>query len=107
MPTIGDVLFSVRSAIPDMPPTLPAPTATAIVATAAGATIPIGAYYVVVTQSNPWGETLGSAEIGPLTLTVNDGVQVTSALLPGATTIRAYLTLAGGISGSEIQFTES
>ena len=106
MPTIGDVIFAVRTKIPDMPPMLPAPSATfAVQGVSSG--LPAGVYYAVVTQRNPWGETLPSAELGPITVGVNQQIVLTSALLPGATTLRGYLTLAGGAPGSEIQFSES
>src|ERR1035438_10476403 len=107
MPTIGDIIFAVRSKIPDMPPSLPAPSLTVSVVSAVGSTLPAGTYYVIVSQRNPWGETQGSAESTLQTVGANQGIQVTSALLPGATTIRAYLTLAGGAVGSEIQYVES
>ena len=186
MPTVGDILFRVRSAIPDMPPTLPAPMAPAsvpvitiiaqltpglfIITTAqtfiptisqvvtygggsdpifngnytvteilsenqfratgtpvtGGAsdggqlglgslvsvgtftsTLPGGTYYAVTSQRNPWGETLASEEDGPLVVGAGQGLTVNCPLLPGATTIRTYLTLANGASGSEIQYVES
>src|ERR1017187_1819216 len=89
-----------------MPPMLPAPSATfAVQSVTPGLTA--GVYYVVVTQRNPWGETLPSAELGPITVGGNQQIVLTSALLPGATTLRGYLTLAGGAPGSEIQFSES
>ena len=106
MPTVGDILFAVRSKIPDMPPVLPAPNATSAMAAVTGATLPVGAYFIVVTQRNPWGETLPSAE-ATVTIAANQGIKITSVLLPGATVIRAYLTLANGASGSEIQYVES
>lgn len=192
MPTVGDVLFAVRSKIPDMPPALPAPgtllapqsvssiltlggtsftitmvgtitpaigtvviytagsdatfngsyTVTALLANnqfsatgtshAAGtstggtlanvpivtplevgsSTFPVGTYYAVVTQRNPWGETLATSEFGPLIIPGGgppnfNAILVSCPLLPGATTIRVYLTQPGGASGSEIQFVES
>lgn len=107
MALIGDILFSVRNKIPDLPATLPAPTATAAVVTASSSTLAAGTYACVVTQRNPWGETLESAEVTGLTITSNQGIQITSTLLPGAVAIRAYLTLPNGTAGSEIQFVES
>jgi len=189
LPTVGDILFAVRAKIPDLPPTLPAPTGAGniavdsiqfpiqfplvfyittvnnytptigqVLAYVAGSdsafngnytvtqilsgneftctrsapypshhtctggtlgtsqivtlytgasTLPAGTYYVVVTQRNPWGETLSSEEDGPIAVSTGQGLTVNSALLPGATTIRAYLTLPGGQSGSEIQYIES
>lgn len=106
MALVGDVLFSTRTKIPDLPPTLPAPTATAVVVTVAS-TLPAGTYFVEVTQRTPWGETLPSSESAQLTIGAGQAIQITSPLFPGATTIRAYLTLANGVSGSEIQFIES
>jgi len=107
MPTVGDILFAVRSKVPDMPPALPAPSATTTEVASSGSTLPAGTYYVVVTQRNPWGETLPSTESDEITVGSNQGIQITSALLPSATTIRAYLTLANGTAGSEIQYVES
>ena len=109
MATIGDILFRVRSAIPDMPPALPAPAATITVSSTIfpGSTLASGDYYVVVTQSNPWGETFPSAEGGPFTITPGKGIQVVSPFLPGCTKMRAYLTMPGGSSGTEIQYVES
>jgi hypothetical protein len=187
LPTVGDILFRVRSAIPDMPPTLPAPsgennigvasitanggfntlyviqttsnysplvsstvnymagsdptfngsyTVTGILSAntfscsgpsrpsgsstggslgtssiasiyAGPSTLPAGIYYVVTTQRNPWGETLPSEEDGPITVTAGQGITITCALLPGATTVRSYLTMPNGVSGSEIQYVES
>lgn len=90
-----------------MPPALPAPTATSAVVNVSS-TLPTGTYFLVVTQRNPWGETLPSTENTPvLIVAAGQGIQITSPLLPGANTIRAYLTLSGGASGSEIQFVES
>src|ERR1700691_2639751 len=73
----------------------------------ATSTLPFGAYYVVVTQRNPWGETAGSAEYGPFTIGFGQGLQINSPFLPSATAVRAYLTLANAESGSEIQYVES
>jgi len=108
---LGDILFSVRNKIPDLPPTLPEPTATA--AQQSGTcSLPTGIYYIVVTQRNNWGETLASAELGPFNV-VNGvgaggtGIQVTCALLPSAVAMRVYLTQPGGSSGTELQFIES
>ena len=106
MPTIGDVIFSTRSAIPDMPPALSAPTASATIV-GLGPPIPVpGTYFLVVTQMNPWGETLSSAELTVTLPSGTSGIQVTSAPLPSAIAVRVYLTMPGGASGSEIQYFE-
>jgi hypothetical protein len=104
---LGDIVMDVREAVTDLPQqTLPVPTlqtGQSIVA----CTLPPGNYLVVVTQRNNWGETIASAESGPTVVDATHGLLITSPLLPGATTIRAYLTLAGGVAGSEQQFIES
>lgn len=104
---VGDRIIAVRRLIPDPPPTLPAPTIVAQLAMNTGGTLTAGAYYLVVTQRNLYGETIASNEVGPLTVTTSTGqIQFESAFLPGAVAIRAYLTLPGGASGSEIAWTE-
>lgn len=107
MSLIGDAIIAARQAVPDMPQTLPQTIASASVVAATGSTLPAGTYAVVVTQRNPWGETLPSTEVTGLVVGANQGIQITSALQPSCTVIRAYLTLAGGAAGSEQQFIES
>lgn len=92
---------------PDLPPTLPAPTATFSVVAAATSSLPTGTYLLVVTQRNPYGETLPTAESAGQVVGAAQGIQVTTTPLPGVTAIRAYLTLPGGVSGSETQFVEA
>jgi hypothetical protein len=104
---VGHIITGIRQAITDNPPTLPIPTASFSVVSPAGASLNNGTYYLVVTQRNPWGETLGGAESSAQNVGAGNGIQVTSTLLPGATTIRAYLTMVGGAAGSESQFVES
>ena len=104
MALLGDILFSVRNKIPDLPPCLPPVSATVTVVSATGSTLPTGTYACIVTQRNNWGETLYASETTGLVVGANQGILVTSTLLPGAVAIRAYLTLPGGSAGSEIQF---
>src|SRR6202521_2792450 len=107
MTLIGDILISAREMIPDMCSTLGPATATAAVVAAPGSTLPVGTYAVIVTWRNQWGETLEAGETLGLVVAANQGIQITSTLPPGATTIRAYLTSPGGAAGSEQQFVES
>jgi hypothetical protein len=88
-----------------MPQTLVNPTS-AVAVVAGASTLPAGTYRCVVTQTNNWGETLGATEVSGLVVSGNV-IQVTSALVPGATTIRAYLTLPGGAAGTECQYATS
>lgn len=104
---IGDVLVQARETVPDMPPSLPAPVASATVTTPGTGTLAAGTYFVEVTQWNQWGETLPSTESTQLTVLATNGIQITSALMVGATKIRAYLTPTNGASGTESQYVES
>src|SRR5579871_1978342 len=105
---IGDVLVQARETVPDMPPSLPAPPAPAVsVVSAIGSTLPAGTYFVEVTQINQWGETLAAAESAQQTVGANQGIQITSPLMTGATTIKAYLTQTNGSSGTESQYVTS
>jgi hypothetical protein len=105
---VGDIVQKIRTAITDQPQTLGVPTATAV-AGGAGALLPNGNYWLIVTQRNPWGETLGAAEIGPIAVGVGQLITVSTITLPGATYARAYLTFAsgqGGAPGGENSFVE-
>ena len=103
---IGELIQEIREAITDQPQTLPAVSAT-VTTQAFANTLAPGTYAVIVTQRNPYGETLGSAETTGLVVNSGQTIQVASTLLPGAVAIRAYLTLPGGVPGSEVQFMES
>ena len=61
----------------------------------------------MVTQLNAYGETIAAGETLGIVIGVDQGVLITSPLQPSATKIRAYLTLPGGIAGSEQQYIES
>lgn len=103
---VGDLIQAAREAMPDRSGTLPNATSTVAVSTPPSSTLPTGTYFVYVTQRNPWGETMG-AESAQQTITAGQALQITSPLMPGATTIRAYITNPGGVSGTETQFVES
>jgi hypothetical protein len=102
---IGDPILEMRQVLSDMPGVLGTPSHTAAVVTATGSTLAAATYVIMVTQRNAWGETLTSTETTGTVIGANQGIQITSALLPGATTIRAYL--GTGSAGSENQFVES
>lgn len=104
---VGDVIQGIREAVTDLPQTLPQTSGNAVVTAAIGSTLATGTYAVVITQRNNWGETLPSAEITGLVVGANQGIQILSPLQPGATTVRAYLTLPAGAAGTEQQFIES
>ena len=103
MPTVGTVIVSTRRKIPDPTPTLPTPSAVFSVVAGTG-TLPAGSYYAKATQLNAFGETLPSTESGVLAVSGTQVIQCVSTLLPGAVTLRVYLTMVGGAAGSEIAF---
>ena len=105
--TIGYVVINARQVVPDMPQVLPPTVATAVEVAAIGSTLPAGTYNAVVTQLNPYGETIAASETTGIVVGVDQGIQITSALQPSATKIRAYLTLPGGAAATEQQFIES
>ena len=104
--TLGGAIINARQVVPDMPQVLPPTSAVVGVVAAAGSTLPAGTYNVIVTQRNPYGETTAIGETTGLSVGANQGIQITSPLQPGATAIRAYLTLPGGAAGTEQQFIE-
>jgi hypothetical protein len=111
MALVGDVIMSARELMTDLPPTLFGAGSNVAVATVAGASLPPGTYFAIVTFRNNWGETLSSSgEVGPLTIGgggSNQAIQIT-ANLPGptATFVRLYLTYPNNGSGSEVVFTD-
>ena len=107
MALVGNPIITARSHIPDVAPTLPAPSATVTVVSASGSTLTPGTYAAVVTQRNPWGETAPSSETTGLVVGPNQGIQVVTGMFPSTTAVRIYLTLPGGAAGTEIQFSES
>jgi len=106
MSLAGDAIIIVRSQIPDLPGTIPAPNATAV-PVSGPSTLPPGTYNIVVTQRNPWGETLPSDEIEGVVVASGQGILITCPFYPTVIACRAYLTLPGGAAGAEIQFIES
>lgn len=105
--SIGYAVIAARQAIPDMPQTLPPTDATVTVVSVVSPTLATGTYAVKVTQLNDFGETIPNGETTALVVGAGDGIQVASPLQPGATKIRAYLTLPGGEAGTEQQYIES
>lgn len=98
--TIADRILSVRRQIPDMPSVMPPPAAS-VGSLAGGGQLPAGTYYAVVTQFNLYGESLGTAELGPMTVVANGVFNLSIVYHPNAVVIRVYFTLPNGGSGSE------
>jgi hypothetical protein len=95
---VGDLIMNVRALGPDNPQmTLGIPgVGVPAQAVLAGGTLPNGSYFTVITQLNPWGESLGSAEQAITTTGGNNGFTVVVTPSIGAVAVRVYLgTLAG------------
>lgn len=105
MALLGDILFSVRNKIPDLPPTLPAFSASSVtVVSSPGSTLPPATYFAMVTYQTNWGETVPLGEFGPLVVAANQGIQIVPFLIPGVASFRVYLTLPNNPAGSELVF---
>ena len=104
--TIADRILSVRRQIPDMPQSLPAPGA-AIATQGTGQHLPAGTYYAIITQFNQYGESLGSAELGPIVVLANGFIEFNVGYTPGATVLRCYLTIPNGGPGTEIIYLDT
>lgn len=99
---VGDLIMNVRSLGPDAPiGLLPTPIAGVPTAVPVAGTLPAGTYFVVVTQVNPWGETLGSAEQSVTIGGANNGFTITANPAIGATGIKIYI---GDTSGQQNRY---
>jgi hypothetical protein len=97
---VGDVIQTVRELIPDPAPFLTTvPTNGSTVIAFPLSTLPAGTYSVVVTQTTGAGETLPSLEVNGLVIGAGQAINVLTAILPGATGVRAYFGSNG--TGSE------
>lgn len=98
---VGNIITGARVRINDLPRTIAAPgsilTATAVASP--GSTLPTGTYFVVLTFTNPFGETIASNEVS-VVIAANQGIQVntpvTANFNPGASGIKVYFGLASG-----------
>jgi hypothetical protein len=104
--TIADRILATRRQIPDMPASLPAP-GVSFGSTGTGSMLPAGTYYAVFTQFNQYGESLPSAEAGPLFLPANSFLIFNVIPSPTATVVRMYITVPNGGSGNEILYLDT
>lgn len=96
MSLIGDCIISAREIIPDLPPTLPAPTISNLIPGLVPGGILAGTYFIVVTQLNPWGESLGSAEATVIISGTNNSFSLSVQSNYGATALRVYIGTTAG-----------
>lgn len=104
MPTIGDVIFSTRSRIPDMPQTIVPPVIVSATGInyAAGQAVP-GTYFIVATSLNQWGETTASNEVQCDVATGQNAISIELAVAKsssqpqqGTTAVRIYVQFVEG-----------
>lgn len=103
---IGDVIVGARELFPDLPRGLSLSSNISIAAaqTAIASTLPPGQYYLIFCFTNQWGQTLGTAEFGPISVDAAHSIQVTGPLIsavPGATAANIYFGIG---QGGENQF---
>lgn len=105
MPTVGDIIFAVRSKIPDMPGTLDAPVTVSVTPQSnAGGLLAAGTLFVKFCYLSSWGVSLPSPEQtfsftgkNSLLVTMEDDTATASGMPPGAIGFRVYIgTVAGG-----------
>jgi hypothetical protein len=103
---VGDLIMAVREAATDLPQTLGAPSLLGI-ATSGGGSIPPNTYFVVITSTNSWGETLSSGE---LFITVNPGIQTLTLTFNGpfgnTGNYRLYFGFSSGQENGWIPFSD-
>jgi hypothetical protein len=103
MSTVGDLLISAREIMTDLPQSLGAPVIGTLAAVTPFPTFPAGTYYLVATQLNQWGESVGSTEASiVLSATRNIAVPITCS--PAATSIRIYWGTASGAESAYQQY---
>jgi hypothetical protein len=101
---VGDLILAIREAVTDMPPTLGLPViVSATPYTDPNGLIPPAAnYFILVTQLNPWGESLPSVEFPVPMVAPNNAIALVisgsqGASLPGGlSSYRIYLGYATG-----------
>lgn len=106
---VGDIVQAIREAITDQAQTLPPPDNTPTVAQqqALTAVLPPGTYFVVVTFTTPWGETLPCAEFQVTITLPNNTFQVGPLAISGFTASNPSVTgvnvYIGNAAGNEVQ----
>lgn len=103
MAYVGEVILGAREMMTDMPQVYPPPSQNAL-ALAAGTSLPVGTFFVVVTLLTIFGETLPSNEQSITTTPGNQNLTVT-ILFPGSfTNLVAARIYIGTASGAENQY---
>jgi hypothetical protein len=100
---VGDLIMSVRALGPDPPlAALQAPNVGVPGAAVWGGSLIPGTYYVVVTQLNPWGESLPSTEQSVVVVSTGFVISITPDV--GATSARVYIGTSSGLENNYMTF---
>ena len=94
---VGDTIIRFRDLALDPPQLISAPVVSAAVGvTAFGGSVPLGAYYVVMTAIGQWGETTASTEFTVTLTGTQNTIQLTFAPQTGVTNYKIYIGPAAG-----------
>lgn len=105
---IGDVIVQARETVPDMPPTIALPGIVSLTpVTATGGTFISGVtYYLVITSSNEWGESLQSNELSVVIGIGQNAIQVSFFGPAGNNgTMRVYVGTGAGLEDRYLTLT--
>lgn len=103
MSLVGDLIISARAIMTDLPQSLSTPTIVSLTASASFPTFPAATYFLVVTQLNQWGESLGSTE-SSIVIGSTSNILVAVTCSPSATGIRVYWGTSSGSESAYQQF---
>ena len=102
MSLVGSIIMDLRRRIPDVPNVLSSPVLVSLTGATGGILTASETYYVVVTVTNAWGETLASSEEN-VSLSGSQNSIVASISAPnGAVGVNAYIGSSAGAENSRI-----
>jgi len=103
MSLVGDLILSARESMTDLPQSLDAPVIGTLAPLSVFPSFPAGTYYLVATQLNQWGESVGATEAS-ITLSAISNIAVPITCSPAATFIRIYWGTASGAESAYQQY---
>lgn len=93
MALVGDVILGAREMMTDLPQVMAPPLIASLTPTAGPNSLPPATYFVIATQLNQWGESLGSTEAS-ITLGIANNIAVQIVGNAAATSVRIYFAAA-------------
>jgi hypothetical protein len=103
---VGDLVISARELMTDLPQSLGQPSIGTLASGSSG-TLASGTYYLVATQLNQFGESLGSSESSAAVTGPTGSISVPITCSIAATGIRIYYATASGAEATYQQFSIS